>query len=1144
MSDLTWKPYVAMATSTTPPRVPKRSSVATTSSVISSISLDSRTPISTCPDLRSMLIEYKLSVKLRPTLTATSIDSIVELVPKDLTDLRNVNRFGRVCRDVHGKKVISICRTYSKDLVRWNVSQTKLALPNSSSASNDVSTSSKIIDINSNTIFDFCQPSISDPINLKNTYSAKIRDFRSSFNVHYTTKSSDPLVSRPQRSSIECASSSSVPAPRNQFESAFVTRLLTTSCLKSRRFTIEDAMLTPPDTLVTIFIPMWRPSKKSVPGKEWTYITDKHDNYAIRLQIDQSLSLSTMVMNRLKYSMFKGVVVSNPTFDTINNGGLSIAEIKRLYQQRSGLTISLYGSNDTPCFWWSSLNPHDNKYPIMLWGSIPRGPRDFISILKKLKHCESKLNYFTNVYYKETAGDVGQTSNLMSAIEQCRQKKKTYAQTSQIQRVVSLNLHLRCTEVTNFFVQIDAKIESYLSDSMFKLNIPSSPLIPVMDINLLVIDLYHTLPQLYNIAYYQSVSVRNPTFDIVTKLNRVKFSQKQVHIGKQERYIFFRVLADARKRNFRSLKHFGIFFSHAEYCKANNGDARSFSNNIGYSLSATGYYRHKIEMFPKICKAIKKELSSTKDISLCMDNTHRIFNVQSQRGGQSSLSFKGTQRLAFQIPVLSQFQKNAIKFVHDAPALDYKHHQIRSMPGLPEFERVVSIKDMLECIKNPCGLKRSIDIDYTGDRVSRYQDMLILAGNLIQIRKNIFKEEDDVINVHHDLQTNDCRDRYNIINSVLRKERYKILLEARSFQANVTKSWNTTFNKPTKMLLLPFSPLDEMKKDEAGGAALELFDLCNLINIKNKQFELVDGWNDRLIIEHGDQKTVENTRAFVRELEKVQVSSIDLHAQSVIIRKLFKSTTHIPGAWHVSLKMICSIFKDHYATFIHPSQLVIGWKHIVSDPTDCYSAAVSLLHIMFNQLSLYFEEMFKRSNMRVEDIAALEGNESGMACIMYAMMFEKYLQSLKYSSDEVMLDKIHFYLKCRDFFQYRASMRLGDSLTEDSIFDKWKSLWYISGNNKYFSLCLDHIENLHKLDPSKYMRVQISRHVWLTKGNFGSWLAKLNALPVDEMIEFYNDWTKRLPKVKSMDAFIIATMFTMVLRQSMHCFNDNFGRYQ
>ena len=188
--------------------------------------------------------------------------------------------------------------------------------------------------------------------------------------------------------------------------------------------------------------------------------------------------------------------------------------------------------------------------------------------------------------------------------------------------------------------------------------------------------------------------------------------------------------------------------------------------------------------------------------------------------------------------------------------------------------------------------------------------------------------------------------------------------------------------------------------------------------------------------------------------------------------------------------MICSIFKEHYATFIHPSQLVIGWKHIVVDPTDCYSQAVSLLHILYNQLSLFYEETFKRETMKVEDIAQLEGENSAKACLMYAMAFEKYLQSLTLCTDEVQLEKIHFYLKCRDFFLYRSSMRLGDSLTEDLLFDKWKALWYFSGNCKYFGLCLDHIEMMYNLDPEKYMRVQLSRHVWLCKGKIGGWLDK------------------------------------------------------
>ena len=541
---------------------------------------------------------------------------------------------------------------------------------------------------------------------------------------------------------------------------------------------------------------------------------------------------------------------------------------------------------------------------------------------------------------------------------------------------------------------------------------------------------------------------------------------------------------------------------------------------------------------------MKKELSETKDLSLCMDNTHRIFNAVSQRGGMSSLSFKGTQRLAFPIPKLVPFQREAVHFYEDVPALNYIKYAVKSMPGTPKFENVLTNANIIDSIRSPGGLEKSTNIDFSGNRMLKYQDLLLIANTLISMKRNLPLPDSEEICVHQDLSTDGCNLRYKTINKILRKEKYRLLPDARDFQANVAQTWNTTFGEPTKMLLLPFSTLDEMKKDEAGGAALELYDLCNLVDIIQKNFHLVDGWNDRLIIEHGDQKTVENVRAFIRDIDTVQVSSSDLHSQTLKIRKLFNSTIHVPGAWHISLRMLCCIFKDHYATFTQPSQLCIGWKHIVVDPTDCYSQAVSLLQILYNQLSLFYEEVFKRTMMADEDIVTLECTDSATACIIYAQKFEKYLQSLTAVTDEVVLEKIHFYLKCRDFFSFRSSMRLGDSMTEDYLFDKWKSLWYYNGNHKYFSLCLDHIEMMHNLDPEQYIRIQISRHVWLNKGNVGSMLDKVNSLPVDELIEFYNDWVKRLPKVQSLSAFIATTMFTMVMRKCMHCFNENFGRYQ
>ena len=108
-------------------------------------------------------------------------------------------------------------------------------------------------------------------------------------------------------------------------------------------------------------------------------------------------------------------------------------------------------------------------------------------------------------------------------------------------------------------------------------------------------------------------------------------------------------------------------------------------------------------------------------------------------------------------------------------------------------------------------------------------------------------------------------------------------------------------------------------------------------------------------------------------------------------------------------------------------------------------------------------------------------------------------------------------------------MRLGDSLTEDFICSQWMSLWHISGNHKYFTLVLNHLTHMQELNPLTYMRIQTNRHVWLHGGKIGSWLARLNCIPVDEMIEFDNVWVQKLPFVKSLMAFILATAYILVM---------------
>ena len=167
----------------------------------------------------------------------------------------------------------------------------------------------------------------------------------------------------------------------------------------------------------------------------------------------------------------------------------------------------------TPCIWWSALNPHENKYPIILSASLSHPPRDFTVILSKRKYSEDKLNYCLNIYHKEVIGDVAQASNLIRAIEQCQKSKSNRTSKTKLSKVISFDLNLRSIQIKNYFVGIDKRIETYLNHAMYKFSVPTESLIPINVINTFVIELYKEVPELYNITYFQTVSLRRPTYD-------------------------------------------------------------------------------------------------------------------------------------------------------------------------------------------------------------------------------------------------------------------------------------------------------------------------------------------------------------------------------------------------------------------------------------------------------------------------------------------------------------------------------------------------------------------------------------------------------------------------------------------------------
>ena len=75
-----------------------------------------------------------------------------------------------------------------------------------------------------------------------------------------------------------------------------------------------------------------------------------------------------------------------------------------------------------------------------------------------------------------------------------------------------------------------------------------------------------------------------------------------------------------------------------------------------------------------------------------------------------------------------------------------------------------------------------------------------------------------------------------------------------------------------------------------------------------------------------------------------------------------------------------------------------------------------MLYILLSKIFLNFEETFKQNNLDSKDIEELSSYDSGIAVLKYNEKYNIYLQPLKDTGNEVILEKIHVYYKCKDFF--------------------------------------------------------------------------------------------------------------------------------
>uniref|UniRef100_A0A7S2URU1 Uncharacterized protein n=1 Tax=Attheya septentrionalis TaxID=420275 RepID=A0A7S2URU1_9STRA len=472
--------------------------------------------VTTAPCLRRMINDFKSSVVDNrgrgSNFPQNAIDSILaaDSVPCNITSLRAVPHVGKVLVQKHGPKILSICKQYLSDLSKWQSQQTSNVLSDEFFGATNASNVDKHIGkIGPDTFLDFLRPPVPDgPV--KDMYFSACKQALNEFNI-VGKVAVDPIL-RSSRNSTSNANS----VPASETEISFPTApSFFVNPLNARRASIEDIMQVSPGTALQLLVPTHYKTKKA--GAPMSAI---RNNYCSQHGISDYDQFSTVVFSGVQYLVMPAIVRANPKRDDILGGLIRKSDIQRLYAQKEGISIDMPSLTKSVSLWWHQINPHSERYPIIVWGNFEYARCNYNSIFRASHDAKRNLHLFSLVKL-ETATDVGSTYALIKAFQsiQSNETRRTVRRhsTSDNGKDSGFKINLRNRIVVQFLKNADTVFVEAIEACETDFAYPGCPIVTLNEINKLVVIFYHTLPQIYNWQYCLSVGLRTSTLSNVYK---------------------------------------------------------------------------------------------------------------------------------------------------------------------------------------------------------------------------------------------------------------------------------------------------------------------------------------------------------------------------------------------------------------------------------------------------------------------------------------------------------------------------------------------------------------------------------------------------------------------------------------------------
>lgn len=360
------------------------------------------------------------------------------------------------------------------------------------------------------------------------------------------------------------------------------------------------------------------------------------------------------------------------------------------------------------------------------------------------------------------------------------------------------------------------------------------------------------------------------------------------------------------------------------------------------------------------------------------------------------------------------------------------------------------------------------------------------------------------------------------------KSRFQSLEEISS---SAVKKWKPTFGEVNLENFLGIASIDDASSGQSAANALDILHKCGLLEQVRGKWKLADNWERRRVMLVGDAATAQNIVAWIRKVEKRDLSLSEASSFAEIFLKALSKVMVIPGDWHAGMAMLQSNSTLFFVGLLEPILRFLGWKRTQPDVRKNYFSFLRLVRFVYDELVRVFEYEFMSKHRKFDK----KTDDAGKFVAKSSIKFITFLEKVSKGDDEWRKACALFVLMTTDLLEFIDAHRTEDAVGIELGYLKFTPVWEMLRQSKYVERSLHQMETLYQDNP--FSRLQEQR--WNRCSRRYPYEAKKRSCATDEAIEIWHSNLSHWPMPKTLEGFIQHGSCLM-LGERCKRFADNF----